>query len=300
MQILLWSTMSSLLTEWECSELYNFVFVPPVFQYCTDNYDHIFRSFPLTSDDVVDKMQYSRVSIWTPDEDGWKYHCQPCLLEDEAPNALSLSSPLPQDCTCDDFCPECSVELTLDVRCTADQTRHVTSPDLLSNHPWVINDPIDCWTGWWAALPHDLILQHFIINIWCLTHTTSVSLSRLCLLHIVRHFACEASKGSGAASQSLCQEGLWQGTCQVEPYSRCILWVWPRQCTEAHCVPTAGGMVCYFVMLRDRKSILWGSVTYCYPLELTLLFSVSGQRVNTQIEEDEVQAPFDPYGKYER
>ena len=40
-----------------------------------------------------------------------------------------------QDCTCDQFCPNCAVEFTLDVKCTDETSMSVTSGHLMPSNP---------------------------------------------------------------------------------------------------------------------------------------------------------------------
>uniref|UniRef100_A0A336K459 DNA-directed RNA polymerase II subunit RPB3 n=1 Tax=Culicoides sonorensis TaxID=179676 RepID=A0A336K459_CULSO len=56
------------------------------------------------------------------------------LISDEVVERINFS----RDCTCLDFCTDCSVEFTLDVKCTDEHTRHVTTADLKSSDSRVL------------------------------------------------------------------------------------------------------------------------------------------------------------------
>lgn len=56
------------------------------------------------------------------------------LVSDDVINEMKPS----RDCECTDFCDKCSVEFNLSVKCNDDQTKHVTSADLISANPLVM------------------------------------------------------------------------------------------------------------------------------------------------------------------
>ena len=53
---------------------------------------------------------------------------------DEAVESMQYS----RDCTCTDFCIDCAVQFTLDVKSTDEETKNITTADLKSSDPRVV------------------------------------------------------------------------------------------------------------------------------------------------------------------
>ena len=48
-----------------------------------------------------------------------------------------------KDCVCTDFCPDCAVEFTLEVKCSDANNRSVTTKDLISSNQQCV--PVNAW-----------------------------------------------------------------------------------------------------------------------------------------------------------
>jgi len=114
----------------------------------------------------------------------------------------------PQECTCIDFCPECSVEFTLDVKCADEQTRHVTTADLKSVDPRVVpvTNKKDQETEYGEYGDNDGTQWIFIIH------------SYSSIIYLNRYSHRQIEEGPGAETESLCKERIWKRARKMESH----------------------------------------------------------------------------------